>query len=290
MTSPSRPSKLSLAALSARLDDGKLRLLAEVRKLADEAGLRGYLVGGPVRDALLGEPVADLDFSIEGDAVEFGQELAGRLGGTCTTHHRFGTATVLAGDERVDLVTARQERYPAPGRLPEVTASAISEDLDRRDFSINAMALPLVEHEELIDPHGGIEDLRKKTVRILHRRSFVDDPTRMLRAVRYEQRFGFRIDDASLGCMKSALTEGHANAVSGDRWRHEIERTLEESDPGASLLRAWELGILAGIHPALEKGDGLRTLSSWDGSAPAAVEWLASMFAPLTTIEAEDVV
>jgi tRNA nucleotidyltransferase (CCA-adding enzyme) len=265
--------------------------LDAVRKLAYEAGLRVYLVGGPVRDALLGIPVLDLDLSVEGDAVELARELAWLLGGTFTAHTRFGTATVDTAGVRIDLVTARRECYPQAGQLPEVTPSIITDDLARRDFTINAMALPVTDEETgVIDPLGGVEDLVSGTVRILHPRSFVDDPTRMFRAVRYEQRLGFGIDSHTLASMSSAIESGHMASVSGDRWRHEIEKFLEEANPGPSLLRASELGLLAGLHPALAKDRGLRSLAAWTGDPPSAEEWLAALFGVLSGAEAESVV
>ena len=210
-----------------------------------------------MRDALLGSPVLDLDFSVEGDAVELANLLAGSLGGRATAHRRFGTATVFAGSCRVDLVTARRETYPNPGDLPLVTPGDIVDDLARRDFSVNAMALPLFPRDAgIFDPHGGLDDLEAGIIRSLHRLSFRDDPTRMMRAVRYEQRFGFRLDEATLDDMDSCVASGHMDAVSGDRWRHELQRILEEDDPGPALARSAELGLLAGIHPALGKFEG----------------------------------
>ncbi len=250
-----------------------------------------YLVGGPVRDALLARPVMDLDFSVEGDAMALGAMVARRLGGECTGHRRFGTATVQAGDIRIDLVTARRETYPGPGRLPEVVPGGIADDLARRDFTINAMALPVWPREGgLIDPMGGLNDLETGILRVLHPRSFIDDPTRMFRAVRYEQRFGFRIDDPTVELMASAISARHMDAVSGDRWRHEIDRILDESAPGPALLRASDLGLLAGLHPALANSQGLLGLTTCAGDAPVADEWLAALFSPLSVSEGDAVI
>jgi tRNA nucleotidyltransferase (CCA-adding enzyme) len=233
-----------------------------------------------------------LDFSVEGDAVAFARQIASETGGEITAHSRFGTATVLAGETRVDLVTARGENYPRPGQLPEVWPGSIADDLARRDFTINAMAFPVAPGDgSLLDPLGGLDDLESGTVRVLHPRSFVDDPTRMFRAVRYEQRFGFRIAETTLECMGSAINGGLMNAVSGDRWRHEIERSLDEVDPGRSLLRASELGLLTGLDPALARDSGLKALATCHGKDVGrdvlADEWLAAIFAPLTAVEGE---
>ena len=281
----------SLTSLIAGLDDGHRRALEMVRRLALKANLPVFLVGGPVRDFLLGTPVVDLDFCIEGDAVDFGKRLASETGGSVTAHSRFGTATVLFDGTRLDLVTARCETYSRPGQLPEVSWSSISDDLRRRDFTVNAMALPIAPTEgSLLDPLGGLDDLRTGFIRILHSRSFEDDPTRMFRALRYEQRFGFQIEDSTMECLVSAISASHMNAVSGDRWRHEIERILEESDPGHILLRASEVGLLPALHPALSKNDGLKAFSDSAGEDFHPDEWLAALFDPLTVDEGESVI
>ena len=281
----------SLDTLAASLSDGNLCALNAVRMLSDMAGLPVYLVGGPVRDALLGRRVMDLDLSVEGDAVALARALAERLGGECTEHRRFGTATVHVEGTRVDLVTARREAYPAPGSLPEITPGTIQDDLARRDFTINAMALPIRTQEgELIDPHVGLQDLRSGIVRVLHPGSFVDDPTRMFRAVRYEQRFGFRIDGPTLELLTAGASSGIIDSVSGDRWRHEIERTLDEAAPGPVLLRASRLRLLEGIHPALANGQEMQSLFEHPGDLPSGDEWLGALFSHLAKREGEAVV
>ena len=147
---------MPLASLAARLDPGRRYALEAVGQLAGETGLHVYLVGGPVRDALLGMPVLDLDFSVEGDATAFAGRLSERLGARLTVHRRFGTATVDADGCRIDLVTARSEAYPGPGALPVVSPGSIDDDLARRDFTVNAMALPVsADGDDVIDPFGG---------------------------------------------------------------------------------------------------------------------------------------
>src|SRR3954452_22209108 len=140
------------------------------------AGTPIYLVGGAVRDLLLGQERTDLDIAVEGDASALGR----RLGGEIRTHERFATATVHTDGLELDLATARSESYPEPGALPEVRPATLTDDLARRDFTLNAMAVPLAGDPELIDPHGGLADLERGTLRVLHERSFVDDPTRTL--------------------------------------------------------------------------------------------------------------
>ena len=260
-------------------------------ELGGDLGISIYLVGGSVRDALLGTQVLDLDFSVVGDGVAIGKRLAERSGGKLTVHPHFGTATVVTPRCRVDLVTARREGYPGPGHLPQVTPGSIDDDLKRRDFTINAMAVRVrPEDGDFLDPLGGVNDLEAGVIRVLHERSFVDDPTRMFRAVRYEQRLGFRIDDETLSLLSSAVSLGLMDSVSGDRWLHEMVRILEESDPGRVLLRAAELGLLSGLHPSLAKYGGIRALADCGEVPQDPDEWLAAMFGPLTAAEGEELI
>jgi len=292
------PSSLNANALSACLEEGQRRAFEAVRRLALETGVAVYLVGGPVRDALLGAQVLDLDFAVEGDAPVLAWQLSDRLNGRVTIHERFGTATVSAQGIRTDLVTARRESYSGPGRLPLVAPGSINEDLARRDFSVNAMALPLSSDDgSLLDPLGGFNDLKAGVIRTLHRRSFVDDPTRMMRAVRYEQRFGFSISKETLDEISESVSAGHMDTVSGDRWRHELDRILEEDNPLAPLLRATELGLMTGLHPAFAKlgtvrDCGLGVVASRAervGSAGPEICFPA-LFSPLSGTEAEGVI
>ena len=284
-------SNLSLDSIAAGLDAGRRSALEVVRHLAEEEGVRVFLVGGPVRDALLGMPVLDLDFSVAGDATAFASSLRDRLDGRLTVHPQFNTATVNSQGVRVDLVTARSETYRNPGALPIVKPGSIGDDLVRRDFTINAMALPVSpEGTSVLDSSGGLDDLQRGVIKILHGRSFVDDPTRMLRAVRYEQRFGFRIDSGTMISLAAVRDAGLMESVSGDRWRHELERILKEERPGPPLLRAMELGLLEGIHPALSKGDGLRRLATQPPEFVKPHDWLASLFASLSEAEGEGVI
>ncbi len=168
---------------------GGLFAFRTLRRLALKNSWRVYLVGGPVRDVLLNTAIKDLDFGVEGDAPALAQQLAKELGGSVVTHPRFMTAALVMPDLRLDLVTARREVYPRPGDLPRVFPGSVTDDLSRRDFSINALALPLWESApQILDPEGGLADLDAGVVRVLHERSFRDDPTRLLRAARYEQR------------------------------------------------------------------------------------------------------
>ena len=241
-----------LDALENSLDTNNLSIFRCLRRRALSHALAVYLVGGPVRDVLMSMPIRDLDFVVEGDAPEVVRGLAEELGGEVLIHPRFGTSTLVLGDDRVDVVTARSETYPKPAALPLVCPSGISDDLARRDFSINALALPLGEnHPQVLDPHGGLDDIRQSLVRSLHANSFADDPTRIFRAVRYEQRLGFSIEDETLAQLLGAIAQGHIASLSGDRLRHELERIFQEDRPELILGRLAELGVLAAIHPSL---------------------------------------
>jgi tRNA nucleotidyltransferase (CCA-adding enzyme) len=200
------------------------------------AGERAFLVGGAVRDLLLGATHPDLDIAIEGDAPA----AARRLGANPVAHERFATATVDLEGVRVDLASTRSERYSSPGALPDVEPATLERDLARRDFTVNAMAVPLAGEPELIDPHEGLEDLRAGVLSVLHPNSFVDDPTRALRAARYSARLGFEIEPATFSLMATA----DLRTVSEDRIEAELRRiATEESAPAAfELLAQWGLG------------------------------------------------
>ena len=298
LTAAFTQSSLNADSFAACLEEGQRRAFEAVRRLALEMGVAVYLVGGPVRDALLGAPVLDLDFAVEGDAPALARQLSAGLNGRVTIHERFGTATVSAQGIRADLVTARRESYPSPGRLPLVTPGSINDDLARRDFSVNAMALPLSANGgSLLDPLGGFGDLKAGVIRTLHWRSFVDDPTRMMRAVRYEQRFGFTIHKSTLDDMSEAVSAGHMDVVSGDRWRHELERILDEDDPVAPLQRAVQLGLMEGIHPAfgkllMDEDSGLRKVASLASSEDKTESdvCFAVLFSTLSGADAEGVI
>jgi tRNA nucleotidyltransferase (CCA-adding enzyme) len=199
-------------------------------------GLSAYLVGGTVRDLLLGRDRADIDVAVEGGGVE---ELADRLGPAARVHRRFDTATVWADGHEIDLAATRTETYPRPGALPEVAPARLSEDLARRDFTVNAMAIPLAGQAELIDPHAGLPDLERRQLRVLHDRSFVDDPTRALRAARYSARYGFALEPAT----GERLPEADLGTVSRDRVEAELRKLAAEPEArrGFELLAEWGL-------------------------------------------------
>lgn len=212
-----------------------------------------YLVGGAVRDLLLGVEHLDLDVAVDGDARRLARELADRLGGDAVEHERFGTATVTLGDLELDFASTRRETYPRPGALPEVEPAPLAEDLRRRDFTVNAMAIGLTGGDAgvLHDPHGGRADLEQGLVRVLHDRSFEDDPTRLLRAVRYETRLGFRIEPHTEALARAQASGDGLSTVSGARVRDELLDLLGEPEVGAAVARMAELGLDRALHPLL---------------------------------------
>jgi tRNA nucleotidyltransferase (CCA-adding enzyme) len=240
-----------------------------------------YLVGGAVRDLLRGAEAVDLDLAVEGDARSVGRALADRLGGVAREHERFGTATVRAGELVFDLATTRRETYQEPGALPRVEAAALDEDLGRRDFAINATAVGLTGDDlgHLYDPRGGIADLEEGVVRVLHDGSFIDDPTRLLRAVRYEVRLGFRMDSRTEDLARSAAAGGALRTVSGARVRDELMDLLGEPEAPAGVERMHELGLDRALHPALDADPELAASASLGAAAIGGDRGLATLAA-----------
>ena len=236
------PNLIDKLTLTVGLPD--LEVLVDV---ADESGLGLYLVGGPVRDLRLNRTSVDADVAVEGDAASVACEFAARVGGEVVRHPAFLTATVKSDYWVLDLATARSEVYPRPGALPRVRPASIEEDLLRRDFSINAMAIRLngPRTGELIDPSGGVRDLKGGVIRVLHENSFKDDPTRILRAARYETRFRYILEPHTSRWLLSDV--GYLSTVSGVRLRHEIERILVDAEPDRTMRRLDRLGALAAI-------------------------------------------
>ncbi len=224
-------------------------------RLAGEAGARLFLVGGGVRDALLGRDVKDLDLAIEGPAARLARELARALRARAIRHDRFGTATLsLAGGRRVDVARTRRESYPHPAALPRVEPAGILADLARRDFTIHALAVQYRPRRPplWLDPHGGLDDLRRRRLRALHPQSFFDDPTRALRALRYSLRLGFGIERRTAAWMKVALHGGAFEALSGDRLRRELVLLFEECGVSRGLAALGRQGLLQLFDTSLE--------------------------------------
>lgn len=237
-----------------RLPESMLELLKSAGSLGDELGWEVYAVGGFVRDILLGRPNLDLDLVVEGDGIAFAKQFAERLGGRVKAHSKFKTAVVILDNgQRVDVATARLEYYEYPAALPTVELSSIKMDLYRRDFTVNALALRINPGRfgQLVDFFGAERDIRNRTIRVLHSLSFVEDPTRILRAIRFERRFDFQIGGQTMRLIKNALNLELFSKLSGTRVMHELQWIMEEEDPLACLTRMQELGIMEAIHPLL---------------------------------------
>jgi tRNA nucleotidyltransferase (CCA-adding enzyme) len=273
--------------------------LAFLHLIADEASARGlpaYIVGGFVRDLLLGHPGLDFDIVVVGDAVALAWALAGKHGGKVTTHPRFGTASWKPDnsifdhwilDNRIpnipyghdveyrissiDLATARRETYARPGALPHVTPSTIEDDIRRRDFTINTLALRLDREHfgELVDLYNGAADIQQGIIRVLHDASFLDDPTRLFRAVRYEQRYGFVMAPGTLKLIPVARPL--VAELSAERMRHELDLIFDEPRAAQMLARLDELDLLKAVSDVLPWSADLRVEAALD--AVPAPEW-----------------
>ena len=222
-----------------------------------------YLVGGAVRDVLMGEPSFDVDIAVEGDGIAFAEALAGAFGGRIVPHEKFGTAIVISADgERVDVATTRTEFYDYPAALPRVERASIRQDLFRRDFTINAMAASLRGEDfgRLVDPFDGLRDLERRVIRVLHNLSFIDDPTRIFRAIRYENRYGFAMDAHTVALARACVEMDLVGELSSARLRDELQALLGEARVGESVLRLSELGIDRAIHPHLTADEGAAEL------------------------------
>lgn len=224
------------------------------REIASKNNMSIYIVGGFVRDLILGVNNFDLDFVVEGDGIVFAQNLSEVLKARVICHRRFGTATViLKNNLKIDIATSRRENYPYPASLPQVTAGSLRDDLARRDFTINAMAVDITKRNfgKLIDFFKGEDDLLDKKIRVLHILSFIDDPTRILRAIRFEKRYGFRIEPSTLNLLKEAVWLKMMEKVHPQRLRDELILILKEAKPLKPLRRTQELVGFKFIHPHL---------------------------------------
>ncbi len=223
-----------------------------VGRVAEQLGFVAYLVGGVVRDMLLKQPSSDWDIVVEGDAIELAKVIAAQNKAKVTAYEQFGTATLTFVDGMVmDFATARSEYYPQPGALPVVKAGTIKEDLFRRDFTVNALAVILnpPSFGELQDFYGGLIDLKKRKIHVLHDKSFFDDPTRILRAVRFESRFGFQIGQETLRLLKTALKDHAPSTVKPPRYFAEFRKFFVETNPSVGLNRLAVLGGFDFIQP-----------------------------------------
>ena len=274
------------AQLEQNLDPPGLALLKRLGQVAFENHVLLYLVGGSVRDCLLGLPVVDLDVTSETPAAEVARLLEREAGARVRARSQFGTLKLQVQGRTMDLATARSERYVQPGALPQVLPGAMEKDLARRDFSINAMAVALwpAKWGALLDPAGGQQDLERRTVRALYETGFRDDATRLLRAVRYAVRLGFRIERRTRDWLQRDL--GYLDTISPPRLRQELDRLLREPRSTAGLLRAHRLGVLSAIHPPLGRPAVAGAIRAAARSRPGPLTLLAVLAYPLADQEA----
>ncbi len=263
----------SRSHLLRRLSRQRLSLLRELGAFADERGVSLYLVGGVVRDLLLKRENWDLDLTVEGDGTAFARLVADRYRAGLAVFERFATARlVLPGGMKIDMASTRRESYAQPAALPDVAPASLDQDLYRRDFTINAMAVRLnaAQFGQLHDPYRGQRDLKAKTIRVLHEGSFVDDPTRAFRAVRFAQRFGFRLEPKTARLLKAVAATDLIVQLSGPRLCNEILLLFNESQPQRSIEQLARLKLLRFLHPELRYAGPLKRIVR---SLPKALAW-----------------
>jgi tRNA nucleotidyltransferase (CCA-adding enzyme) len=244
--------KMISKLMKERFPEELYNLLIEFGKIGDELGYSVYTVGGFVRDLLLRVENFDVDIVVEGDGIRFAEEFEKKFSCRIRTHKKFGTAIILFPDGlKVDVATARWEVYDSPAALPTVESASIKMDLYRRDFTINTLAIQLNPKSfgELIDFFGGVKDIKEKVIRVLHNLSFVEDPTRVFRAIRFEQRFGFQIGKHTQNLMKNVVKVGFLERLSGGRVLSELVLILQEEDPLFALKRMKDFNLFHFLHP-----------------------------------------
>jgi tRNA nucleotidyltransferase (CCA-adding enzyme) len=259
-----------------RLPQDIMEIILRAQETSTEVGCRVFLVGGFVRDLILGVKNFDVDMAVESDGIKFAHALGNKIGAQVIAHRRFGTATLLMKPHgKIDIATTRNEDYPHPASLPEVREGHLEDDLLRRDFTINALAINISAYGfgTLIDVCGGKGDLSSGKIRVLHERSFIDDPTRILRAVRFEQRYDFRIEPKTLALLKAALHQSILQRVQPQRLRDELILILKERCPLRTLARLRDLRCLGFISPHFSLPQATRRLFS---AIDQEVAWFAA--------------
>lgn len=253
-------------------------MLKQFGQVAEQLGVHAYLVGGFVRDLMLRRKNLDIDLVIEGDGIRFAETFAQQQGCRVRSHRKFHTAVIIFPDGfKVDVASARMEFYAEPGALPTVEYSSIKLDLFRRDFTINTLAISLdaTRFGELLDFFGGLRDLRNKTLRVLHNLSFVEDPTRVFRAIRFEQRLGFHLGAQTEFLLTSAVNRGFLGRLGGPRVLNEIKAIFSEEDPLPAIERMASLELLRFLHEALELNDEMKALFE---SVQRALHWFDLLY------------
>jgi tRNA nucleotidyltransferase (CCA-adding enzyme) len=255
--------KMIYKLMKERFPERILDLLTEFGRIGDQLGYSIYAVGGFVRDLLMRVENLDVDIVVEGDGIRLAEEFEKKFPSRIRTHRKFGTAIILFPDGlKVDVATARLEVYDFPGALPTVERGSIKMDLYRRDFTINTIAIQLNPKAfgELIDFFGGMKDIKEKTIRVLHNLSFVEDPTRIFRAIRFEQRLGFQIGKHTQNLMKNAVKMGFMERLSGGRILSELILILQEEDPLPALNRMRDFNLFHLLHPRLKFDENVENL------------------------------
>ncbi len=236
-----------------------LNILKEIGKASEQFGCQAYAAGGFVRDLFLNTPNFDIDIVIEKNGMEFAKKIAETKGWKLKTHKKFGTATLITSDNlKIDIASARSEYYKAPAALPQVKAGLLSEDVMRRDFTINTILINISPKNfgEITDIYSGIKDIKNKTVKVLHDISFIDDPTRILRAIKFATRFNFTIDPHTQKLIKEAVDKNIFASLSGKRFFTELEYILKEKDPVLPLIKLFEYKIMQNIHADIASNAG----------------------------------
>ena len=249
--------------LKERIPDKRVTLLKDMGEIADELDFNAYLVGGLVRDFILKRKNLDVDIVIEGDGIKFARTCADRLGAKVRSYPKFGTAVLVMPDGfKIDIATARMEHYESPAALPVVKLSSLRRDLFRRDFTINTLAVHLNKghYGTLIDHFGAMRDIKERVLRVIHNLSFVEDPTRILRAVRFEQRFGFRIGKLTESLIQNAVNIHSFENLSGPRLFVELKLILKEEDPVGAIERMNEYDLLKFFSPELRLTEEVREI------------------------------
>ncbi|MFP4573614.1 MAG: CBS domain-containing protein [Desulfobacterales bacterium] len=269
-----RPRTKNVAGhLKERLNENIIDLLRRIGRAADAHGYPAYVVGGFVRDLFLYRHNEDIDIVIEGNGIEFARGFARTEGARINAYEKFGTAVIIFPDGfKIDVASARMEYYKFPAALPTVEMSSIKLDMFRRDFTINTLAICLNTDKfgRLIDFFGGMRDLKEKAVRILHNLSFVEDPTRVFRAIRFEQRFGFTIGKLTAGLIENAVKMNFFKRLSGRRVFSELCHILKEENPIPALIRLEDFDLLKVIDPSIRANDRLRSMLD---SARSVLAW-----------------
>jgi tRNA nucleotidyltransferase (CCA-adding enzyme) len=274
----SRLMKNVTQLIEDRLPESVIKTLKKVGSVAEGLGFSAYLVGGIVRDILLGYENLDIDIVIEGDGIAFASRIARDLSARVKSHQKFGTAVILLPDGlKLDIATARTEYYKSPAALPTVEVSSIKKDLYRRDFTINSLSIKLnpEDYGTLIDFFGGQRDLKDRIIRILHNLSFIEDPTRVFRAIRFEQRFNFKIGKHTTNLIKTAVRMDLFHKLSGSRLYGELVLIFSEAEPLKAIKRMAEFDLLRFIHPRLTL---TKALISIFGGIQETLAWFKLLF------------